>query len=81
MTKQDIAELENHIQLCTVRTQYHPAQGCDRSGLMFGVIDPVYGEFRRTDKVVGVRRILVLDGNECAQCIVASSYLAPLYLV
>lgn len=56
MTKQDIAELGNCLQLCAVRTQYHPAQGCDRGGLMFGVIDPVYGEFRRTDKVVGVRR-------------------------
>ena len=56
MTKQELAKLSGSMVLATVRTQYHPAQGCDRSGLMFGVIDHAYNEFRRTDKVVGVRR-------------------------
>ena len=55
MTKQELAKLAGSMVLATVRTQYHPAQGCDRSGLMFGVLDADYGEFRRTDKLVGVR--------------------------
>ena len=53
MTKQELAKLSGSMVLATVRTQYHPAQGCDRSGLMFGVIDADYGEFRRTDIKVG----------------------------
>ena len=53
MTKQELAKLYGSMVLATVRTHYHPAQGCDRSGLMFGVLDVAYGEFRRTDVKVG----------------------------
>ena len=53
MTKQELAKLNNSLVLATVRTQYHPTQGSDRSGLMFGVVDAAYGEFRRTDVKVG----------------------------
>lgn len=53
MTKQELVELGNSMVLATVRTQYHPTQGSDRSGLMFGVVDAAYGEFRRTDVKVG----------------------------
>ena len=53
MTRQELAKLSCSMVLATVRIQYHPAHGCDRSGLMFGVLDAAYGEFRRTDVKVG----------------------------
>ena len=49
MDKLTKAKLGRNLQLCTVRTQYHPTGNSDRSGLMFGVVDVEYNEFRRTD--------------------------------
>lgn len=57
MTKQELAKLAGSMVFATVRTQYHPAQGCDRSGLMYGVLDADYGEFIRTDVKVSCKLV------------------------
>ena len=54
------AQLGSTMRLCTVRTQYHPSGNSDRSGLMFGVVDVDYNEFRRTDGF-GARRTYSLN--------------------
>ena len=60
MNKLTKDKLGSTLQLCTVRIQYHPVGNSDRSGLMFGVVDVEYNEFRRTDGF-GARRTYSLN--------------------